>query len=83
MLTARKLVRHCAVAALGVGLLQEWIAIRDGLFLGSRATSFRAACLEALREIGLVDTAARLLMDEAENERNRGEGVLAFVDAHR
>ena len=80
MLTARKLVSACATAAFAAGRWREWVTARDGLFLGSRTTSFRSACLGALREIGLGDVATELLSDEAETERVQGDGVRACVD---
>jgi hypothetical protein len=80
MLTARKLVSACAGVALLAGRWPEWLVARDRIFCTVPAPSFRAACLEALREVGLAFAADELLAIEAGNERARGDGILACVD---
>ncbi len=79
MLTARKLVSVCAGRAFLAGVWPQWIIARDEIFLSAASSSFREACLLALRQVGLPDVADEILMDEVEVERRSGK-ILACVD---
>lgn len=80
MFTARKMVSTCAGVALLADRWPEWLAARDRLFLAAPSPSFRTACVQALREVGLFDAAMELLAIEADNELARGDGFFAVVD---
>ena len=82
MFTARNLVSACAGVALLADRWPQWLVARDRIFLSASASSFRAACLQALRapEVGLGFAADELLAIEAGNEITRGDGVRAIVD---